>query len=144
MVIHITFSICHCITFRNSILFFFFLWHVCRKQTKENQGKVFWSQAAFLRPRSRNEWAEAEKCSPRFPFVYWSNSGNSNQRSKLFPTDVSRKNSTECFFHFSLFFRRLFAATKAWYHVWWKVGWKGWKYFSIRRICFLFRCTCTC
>ena len=60
---------------------------VDKREPRESFSKPrphFWGRGR--RPRPRNEQAEAEKCSLRFPFVYWGNLGNSNWRSKMFPS----------------------------------------------------------
>ena len=119
-----TFRVYHVIL-KNSILFCFFFYdtseekfltsdlsfsqvtEVDKREPRESFSKPrphFWGRGR--RPRPRNEQAEAEKCSPRFPFVYWGNWGNlKSDVDKFLPKKVaSTIIKTECFFHLSGFF----------------------------------------
>ena len=44
---------------------------------------------SFLKPRPQ---AEAEKCSPRFPFVYWGNLGNTKIKVETFLSQSKLEN----------------------------------------------------
>ena len=60
--------------FLTSDLSFSQVTEVDKREPRESFSKPrphFWGRGH--RPRPRNEQAEAEKCSPRFPFVYWGN-----------------------------------------------------------------------
>jgi len=60
--------------FLTSDLSFSQVTEVDKREPRESFSKPrphFWGRGR--RPRPRNEQAEAEKCSPRFPFVYWGN-----------------------------------------------------------------------
>ena len=93
--------------FLTSDLSFSQVTEVDKREPRESFSKPrphFWGRGR--RPRPRNEQAEAEKCSPRFPFVYWGNWGNlKSDVDKFLPKKVaSTIIKTECFFHLSGFF----------------------------------------
>ena len=82
---------------------------------------------SFLKPRPQ---AEAEKCSPRFPFFYWGNLDKPQiRRGQICPKDVaSTKIETECFFICSGFFVNiqypiLYNAGPLWIYIG-KIAWK--------------------
>ena len=97
---------------------------VDKREPRESFSKPrphFWGRGR--RPRPRNEQAEAEKCSPRFPFVYWGNTGkNSNQRSKIFWQTCHRKKTEQnTFFTFLGFFVEFWLLVELTYIEIWKI-----------------------